>query len=112
ILSILYILVKSEIRNPKSKASPSHRVLVLLSGADPGSVGSHQRPKEPMNLSSHGSQLEALLGLQWAPVAVTYRDAAPAGVARVESAGPSGCSYWKLAAEGKVFYTEAADHYN
>jgi uncharacterized protein (DUF169 family) len=30
----------------------------------------------------------------------------------VEAAGPSGCTYWKLAAEGQVFYTEAADHYN
>ena len=25
---------------------------------------------------------------------------------------PAGCAYWKLAAEGGVFYTEAADHYN
>jgi uncharacterized protein (DUF169 family) len=30
----------------------------------------------------------------------------------VGSAGPSGCTYWKLAAEGKTFYTEAADHFN
>src|SRR5262249_23065174 len=29
-----------------------------------------------------------------------------------DSAGPSSCSYWKLAAEGRAFYTEAADHYN
>jgi uncharacterized protein (DUF169 family) len=30
----------------------------------------------------------------------------------VDAPGPSGCSYWRLAAEGKSFYTEAADHYN
>src|SRR3954447_22436664 len=57
-------------------------------------------------------QLQALLGLRGSPVAVTFRDKAPAGIPRVDSAGPSSCSYWKLAAEGKAFYTGAADHYN
>jgi uncharacterized protein (DUF169 family) len=45
-------------------------------------------------------------------VAVTFRATAPAGIPRIESAGPSSCSYWKLAAEGRTFYTEATDHYN
>jgi uncharacterized protein (DUF169 family) len=27
-------------------------------------------------------------------------------------AAPSGCTYWKWAAEGQSFYTEASDHYN
>src|SRR5205807_6622621 len=31
---------------------------------------------------------------------------------RVDAAGPSGCTYWKYAAEGRTFYTEAPDHYN
>jgi uncharacterized protein (DUF169 family) len=57
-------------------------------------------------------QLQDLLGLRRPPVAVSFRDAAPAGVGRVERAGPSSCSYWKLAAEGRTFYTEAPDHYN
>ena len=57
-------------------------------------------------------QLQHLLGLARPPVAVTFRDSAPAGVAKVEASGPSSCSYWKLAAEGRTFYTEAADHYN
>jgi uncharacterized protein (DUF169 family) len=43
---------------------------------------------------------------------VTFKDKAPAGVPRIESAGPSSCSYWKLAAEGRTFYTEAPDHHN
>jgi uncharacterized protein (DUF169 family) len=30
----------------------------------------------------------------------------------VERAAPAGCAYWRAAAEGRVFYTEAADHYN
>ena len=57
-------------------------------------------------------QLQDLLGLRRPPVAVSFRDQPPAGVGRVERAGPSSCSYWKLAAEGRTFYTEAPDHYN
>jgi uncharacterized protein (DUF169 family) len=30
----------------------------------------------------------------------------------VAAAAPSGCSYWKRAAEGATFFTEAPDHYN
>jgi uncharacterized protein (DUF169 family) len=65
-----------------------------------------------MSVAASGKRLEDLLGLQWAPVAVTYRPAAPAGIPRVAASAPSGCSYWKQAAEGKVFYTEAPDHFN
>ncbi len=45
-------------------------------------------------------------------VAVGFRSAAPAGIPRVSRPGPAGCAYWKQAAAGDVFYTEAADHYN
>jgi uncharacterized protein (DUF169 family) len=45
-------------------------------------------------------------------VAVSFRAAAPAGLPRVAAAGPSSCAYWKLAAEGRTFWTEALDHYN
>jgi uncharacterized protein (DUF169 family) len=31
---------------------------------------------------------------------------------RVQAPAPSGCSYWKYAALGQTFYTEAADHYH
>jgi uncharacterized protein (DUF169 family) len=44
-------------------------------------------------------------------VALALRPAAPAGIRRVDQAAPSGCSYWRLAAEGLVFFTEASDHY-
>ena len=57
-------------------------------------------------------QLQQLLGLRRPPVAVSFRASAPAGVPHVDSAGPSSCSYWKLAAEGRTFYTEASDHHN
>jgi uncharacterized protein (DUF169 family) len=56
-------------------------------------------------------QLQDLLKLRTAPVALTFRQDAPANVPRVAAAGPSGCSYWKRAAEGETFYTEASDHY-
>lgn len=57
-------------------------------------------------------QLTDLLKLQRAPVALAFRAAPPSDVPRVAAAGPSGCTYWKLAAEGSSFYTEAADHYH
>lgn len=59
-----------------------------------------------------GRRLTELLDLPTPPVAVTFAAAAPAGVARVSRPGPAGCAYWKQAAEGAVFYTEAADHFN
>jgi uncharacterized protein (DUF169 family) len=57
-------------------------------------------------------EFQELLGLRLPPVAVTFLDAAPRGVKRIDSPGPSSCAYWKRAAEGRTFYTEAADHYN
>lgn len=57
-------------------------------------------------------QLQDLLDLETAPVAVTFHDAQPDDVSRVEKVEPSGCTYWKRASEGKTFYTEASDHYN
>ena len=65
-----------------------------------------------MDTKQAASRLSALLGLGVAPVAVAFRSTAPAGVPRVERAGPAGCSYWRAASEGRVFYTEASDHYN
>src|SRR5687767_14759668 len=57
------------------------------------------------------SQLQHLLDLESPPVAVTFQVSPPAGVPRVDAAGPASCAYWKRAAGGEVFYTEAADHY-
>jgi len=61
-----------------------------------------------MNVKHTAAKLSELLGLRVAPVAVAFRAAAPAGVGRVARAGPAGCAYWRSAAEGRVFYTEAA----
>jgi uncharacterized protein (DUF169 family) len=65
-----------------------------------------------MDVKALAAKLSDLLGLAIPPVGVAFRPSAPAGVARVERSGPAGCAYWKLAGEGRVFYTEAADHYN
>jgi uncharacterized protein (DUF169 family) len=46
------------------------------------------------------------------PVSVTFLDAAPAGIGRLDGTQPSGCSFWRLAAAGRVFYTVPADHFN
>ena len=63
-------------------------------------------------MRDQANRLEELLGLKWPPLAITFRDAPPEGVPRIESVAPAGCSYWKVAVDGHVFYTEAADHYN
>jgi uncharacterized protein (DUF169 family) len=52
------------------------------------------------------------LQLSRRPVAIAFRDTAPAGVAALEGTQPSGCSFWRLAASGQTFYTVPSDHYN
>ncbi len=63
-------------------------------------------------LTSAGNRLQELLELAWLPIGVAFQPSAPTDLPRVEAAGPSGCTYWKLAADGQSFYTEAADHFN
>ena len=46
------------------------------------------------------------------PVSVAFRATAPAGVTKFSGQRPSGCSFWRLAADGAAFYTEPADHAN
>jgi uncharacterized protein (DUF169 family) len=46
------------------------------------------------------------------PVAVSYLDSAPSAVEKFEGREPSGCSFWRLAAEGRTFYTVPEDHFN
>lgn len=56
--------------------------------------------------------LTQTLDLARRPVAIAFRDGAPAGIPRLEGAQPSGCSFWRLAASGRTFYTQPEDHYN
>jgi uncharacterized protein (DUF169 family) len=57
-------------------------------------------------------RIQQLLNLETVPIAVTFHDTQPDGVSGVEKVEASGCTYWRRAAEGKTFYTEASDHYN
>jgi uncharacterized protein (DUF169 family) len=58
------------------------------------------------------TQLTTALGLTRRPVAIAFRESAPAGVAPLSGTQPSSCSFWRLAASGQVFYTVPPDHYN
>jgi len=65
-----------------------------------------------MNLTTtQAKQLQDLLELKWPPISITFREEPPADIPRISESAPSGCTYWKLAAEGQVFYTEASDHF-
>ena len=57
------------------------------------------------------TRLIEFLSLRAQPVAIMFQDSEPAGIPRIESAALAGCSYWKLAADGRTFFTLASDHY-
>jgi uncharacterized protein (DUF169 family) len=57
-------------------------------------------------------QVTEALGLTRRPVAVTFARSAPAGVRKFSGTEPAGCSFWRRAERGDVFYTEPSDHYN
>jgi uncharacterized protein (DUF169 family) len=46
------------------------------------------------------------------PVAVTFLESEPAGVEKFDGNQPSGCSFWRLAAWGRSFYTLPENHFN
>lgn len=46
------------------------------------------------------------------PVAVGFLDEEPAGVKKFAGTQPSGCSFWRIAAEGHTFYTIPEHHFN
>jgi uncharacterized protein (DUF169 family) len=57
-------------------------------------------------------QLSSELGLTRRPVAIAFADTPPAGVSEFRGSVPSGCSFWRLASDGRVFFTVPGDHYN
>jgi len=62
--------------------------------------------------SSVETKISKSLGLKKRPVAVKFLETPPKGVKKFEGAQPSGCSFWRIAAAGKTFYTVPSDHYN
>jgi len=57
-------------------------------------------------------KINAQVKLLRRPVAVAFLDAAPANVRKFDGTEPAGCSFWRLAAAGGVFYTEPENHFN
>lgn len=57
-------------------------------------------------------KIGAAVKLARRPVAVAFLDAAPDGVQKFDGTEPSGCSFWRLAADGSVFYTVPENHFN
>jgi uncharacterized protein (DUF169 family) len=46
------------------------------------------------------------------PIGVAFLDEEPGGVKKYEGTQPSGCSFWRLAAQGTAFYTLPENHFN
>ncbi len=57
-------------------------------------------------------QITQSVNLHRRPVAVAFRESPPAGLEKFSGTQPSGCSFWRIAAEGRTFYTVPGDHYN
>src|SRR6476469_5451514 len=57
-------------------------------------------------------RIGAAVKLARRPVAVTFLDAAPANIEKFSGTEPSGCSFWRLAAGGRTFYTVPENHFN
>jgi uncharacterized protein (DUF169 family) len=67
---------------------------------------------EVRNWSVLETRFVSAVKLERRPVAVAYLERAPDGVKQFEGSEPSGCSFWRLAADGKTFYTVPEDHFN
>src|ERR1700758_4204000 len=57
-------------------------------------------------------QIVAVTKAERRPVAVTFLDEAPKDVKKFEGSEPSSCSFWRLAAQGRTFYTVPQNHFN
>ncbi len=64
-----------------------------------------------MDNAEIAAQLTAALELESPPIALSFADAAPAGVPAAEGAVPSACAFWRQAERGS-FFAPAAAHYN
>jgi uncharacterized protein (DUF169 family) len=57
-------------------------------------------------------RFQGILDLRQRPVAVAFRAEVPLGTEKFSGSEPAGCSFWRLAAEGRAFSTAPSDHYN
>ena len=69
-----------------------------------------------MSASVEWREIERQIGetvkLARRPVAVSFLQTTPSNVKKFEGSEPSGCSFWRLAAEGRTFYTVPENHFN
>jgi uncharacterized protein (DUF169 family) len=71
-----------------------------------------ERIMEIVDYSIIENKLMGTLGLSRRPVVLAFRDTPPVGVPKFAGREPSGCSFWRLAAQGMTFYTVPQDHAN
>jgi uncharacterized protein (DUF169 family) len=64
---------------------------------------------EPDSLTMWDRQLYELTNTH--AVALTFSRVRPTGISHELTPQPAACSFWKLTAEGHVFYAEAPDHF-
>lgn len=69
-------------------------------------------PENIMDYRAVEQRMARSLLLHKRPVAVKFQDTPPPGVDKFVGTEPSGCSFWRLAAAGRTFYTVPSDHYN
>jgi uncharacterized protein (DUF169 family) len=67
---------------------------------------------EVKSLKTLEARFAGALRFERRPVVVSYLETAPGGVEKFEGSEPSGCSFWRLAADGRTFYTVPEDHFN
>jgi uncharacterized protein (DUF169 family) len=72
--------------------------------------------EQQMSAAWNGKELNervaAVIKTARRPVAVTFLEDFPSNVAKFEGTEPSGCSFWRLAAGGRTFYTVPENHFN
>jgi uncharacterized protein (DUF169 family) len=66
----------------------------------------------PWNGAVYEREILAIVKIERRPVTVTFLDVPPAQVLKFEGSEPSGCSFWRLAAQGRTFYTVPENHFN
>jgi uncharacterized protein (DUF169 family) len=58
------------------------------------------------------NSFEQKLGLRNPPIGIAFLDAPPDGLEKWTGAVPAGCAFWRVAMDGRAFYTVPGDHYN
>lgn len=67
---------------------------------------------QPTNWKELEQIISAAVTLPRRPVAVAFLHSIPSDIEKFSGTQPSGCSYWRLAAEGRTFYTVPENHFN